>query len=196
MTRGEALRLLAIPKPEPSPEEVRAAFRREAKRVHPDVQQGEIEKRRGEERLKLLAEARSLLLNPPPEQDAAPSDTQPRTPASVPPSGPFLTGEELQRAARRAWQVIWRARYEPVVQVLGWVVLAWALVARIYPWWTVLLPVVGAGVLASVLPARTEPASWPSWARRGRAAAAEVGGLLAFAVVASAVAAGVVALVG
>src|SRR5579875_3813131 len=131
MTRDEARRLLAIAEPEPTADVVRAAFRRQAKRVHPDLQRGEAAKRRGEERLKLLSEARSTLLRPAPPDPPPKVDPPPVRPAR-PLSSLSPNPDALKAAARRAWTLLWRSRSEPVVQMMGWVVIAWALVAHIY----------------------------------------------------------------
>lgn len=66
-----------------------------------------------------------------------------------------------------------------------------ALVAHIYPWWTPVLPLGGSAAPASVLPPATSLGGRTFYARRGRGAA----GLLVFTLAASAVAAGLVALV-
>jgi hypothetical protein len=190
MTRQEALQLLDLRGPLASRDEVGAAFRRQAKRVHPDLQRGEAAKRWGEEHLKQLTEARRLLLG---DADAAAGVPHVRSRSAT--GTAAVRPQDRLGGLRRVWAVVWRARGEPAVQVMGWVVMTGALVAHIYPWWTLILPLGGSAVLASVLPPATSLGGWPSWARRGRAAAAEVGGLLVFAVAASAVAAGLVALV-
>lgn len=176
MTREEARRLLRLTDAEPDARQVKDAFRRAAKQVHPDLQRTAADRVRSEALLMALMAARDLLLTAP---QAAPPDqpTVETGPDTPPPS------------RRRAWE---RLRQEPVVQALGWGLMVWGLVEDIYPWWALLLPLAAVGMLvlsARVPRATSPPPPWPVWRR----ALGEVGGVLAYAVIASALVAGAVA---
>jgi len=177
VTREEARRLLRLTDGDPDPRQVKDAFRRAAKQIHPDLQRTPADRERSEELLMALMAARDLLLAGP---------TPAPTVGAVPERKP---GGPPRQTRLRALEGL---RHEPVVQALGWGLMVWGLLQDIYPWWAILLPLAAAALLAlSTRPpgARTPPPPWPVWRR----ALGEVGGVLAYAVIASALVAGAVA---
>jgi len=85
MTRGQAAQILGLVQPA-TPSEVTAAFRRQARRVHPDTKPGAATAATAPANMAALVEARDLLLSAPPRPDEQRDDGPP---SPEPPPNPY-----------------------------------------------------------------------------------------------------------